>query len=158
MQYSRDMKMDGVSEQEGCAGPHLMNRSYPGASENSTALRLVLAHKSLHQFFYYHNKYLNSMKCQETSMGPSKCTIQCTKFCTLPNIGAYRKFKDFLKQTSWHLKELKLKLIQLHWHTSNCTTNSYHCYTVMSLLQIRIIVTLWCHYSHPFKLSPFEDL
>jgi hypothetical protein len=45
MQNSRDMKMDGVSEQEGYAGPHLMNRSYPGASENSTALRLELAHK-----------------------------------------------------------------------------------------------------------------
>jgi hypothetical protein len=44
--------------------------------------------KSLIQFFYYHSKYLNSMKCREISMGPSKCTIQCTlrevqlsKFC-----------------------------------------------------------------------------
>jgi hypothetical protein len=36
-----------------------------------------MAVKSLHQFFYYHSKYLNSMKCQEISMGPSKCTIQC---------------------------------------------------------------------------------
>jgi hypothetical protein len=24
----------------------------------------------------YHNKYLNSMKCQEISTGPSKCTNQ----------------------------------------------------------------------------------
>jgi hypothetical protein len=37
-----------------------------------------MAVKNLHQFFYYHNKYLNSMKCQEISMDPSKCTIQCT--------------------------------------------------------------------------------
>jgi hypothetical protein len=36
-----------------------------------------MAVKKLHQFFYYHNKYLNSMKCREISMGPSKCTIQC---------------------------------------------------------------------------------
>ena len=34
--------------------------------------------KSLYQFFYYHSKYLNSMKCQENSMSPSKCTIQCS--------------------------------------------------------------------------------
>jgi hypothetical protein len=32
--------------------------------------------KSLHQFFYYHSKYLNSMKCQEISMGPSIGEIQ----------------------------------------------------------------------------------
>jgi hypothetical protein len=44
MQNSRDMKICGVSEQEGCAGPPLMNRSYPCASENSTPSRLVLAH------------------------------------------------------------------------------------------------------------------
>jgi hypothetical protein len=30
-----------------------------------------MAIKSLHQIFYYPNKYLNSMKCQEISMGPS---------------------------------------------------------------------------------------
>jgi hypothetical protein len=30
-----------------------------------------MAVKSLHQFFYYHIKYLNSMKCREISMGPS---------------------------------------------------------------------------------------
>ena len=29
MRNSRDMEICGVSEQEGCAGPHLMNRSYP---------------------------------------------------------------------------------------------------------------------------------
>jgi hypothetical protein len=34
--------------------------------------------KSLHQFFYYHSKYLHSMKCRELSMGPSICTIQCS--------------------------------------------------------------------------------
>jgi hypothetical protein len=39
-----------------------------------------MAIKSLHQFFYYHNKYLNSMKCREINMGPSKCTIQCSPF------------------------------------------------------------------------------
>jgi transaldolase len=32
--------------------------------------------KSLRQFFYYLSKYLNSMKCQKISLGPSKCTIQ----------------------------------------------------------------------------------
>jgi hypothetical protein len=36
-----------------------------------------MAVKSLHQFFYYHNKYLNSMKCREISMGPSIHIIQC---------------------------------------------------------------------------------
>jgi hypothetical protein len=42
-----------------------------------------MAIKKLHQFFYYHNKYLNSMKCPEISMGPTKCTIQCsTSECT----------------------------------------------------------------------------
>jgi hypothetical protein len=30
-----------------------------------------MAVKCLHQIFYYHSKYLNSMKCQEISMGPS---------------------------------------------------------------------------------------
>jgi hypothetical protein len=34
--------------------------------------------KSLYQFFYFHSKYLNSMKCREISMGPSIRTIQCT--------------------------------------------------------------------------------
>ena len=33
-----------------------------------------MAVKNLNQFFYYQNKYLNSMKCQEISMSPSKCT------------------------------------------------------------------------------------
>jgi hypothetical protein len=37
-----------------------------------------MAVKSLHQIFYYHSKYLNSMKCREISMGPSIRTIQCT--------------------------------------------------------------------------------
>jgi hypothetical protein len=32
-------------------------------------IRNCIAVRSLHQFFYYHNKYLNSMKCQETSIG-----------------------------------------------------------------------------------------
>jgi hypothetical protein len=33
--------------------------------------------KSLHQFFYYHSKYLNSMKCREISMDLSipKCAL-----------------------------------------------------------------------------------
>jgi hypothetical protein len=43
-------------------------------------IRNCIAIKSAYQFFYYHNKYLNSMKCLEISMGPSKCTIQCTLF------------------------------------------------------------------------------
>jgi hypothetical protein len=34
--------------------------------------------KILHQF-YYHSKYLNSMKCQEISMGPSIRTIRCSR-------------------------------------------------------------------------------
>jgi hypothetical protein len=33
----------------------------------------------MHQFFYYHSKYLNSMKYQEISMGPSIRTIQCSE-------------------------------------------------------------------------------
>jgi hypothetical protein len=37
-----------------------------------------MALKNLHQIFYYHSKYLNSMKCQEISMGPSIWTIQCS--------------------------------------------------------------------------------
>jgi hypothetical protein len=41
-------------------------------------IRNCTAIKNLHQFFYYHSKYLNSMKCWEISMGPSKCTIQYT--------------------------------------------------------------------------------
>jgi hypothetical protein len=41
-------------------------------------IRNCMAIKSLHRFFNYHNKYLNSVKCQEISMGPSKCTIQCS--------------------------------------------------------------------------------
>ena len=41
-----------------------------------------MAVKSLHQFFYYHSKYLNSMKCRKISIGPSICTIQCIMLCT----------------------------------------------------------------------------
>jgi hypothetical protein len=44
----------------------------------SLGVKNYMVVKSLHQFFYYHSKYLNSMKCREISMGPSKCTIQCT--------------------------------------------------------------------------------
>jgi hypothetical protein len=44
MRDSRDMKMDGLSEQEGCRGPYLINRSYLAASENSTARGLLLAY------------------------------------------------------------------------------------------------------------------
>jgi hypothetical protein len=40
-------------------------------------IRNCMPIKSLHQIFYYHSKYLNSMKCREISMGPSKCTNQC---------------------------------------------------------------------------------
>jgi hypothetical protein len=36
-----------------------------------------MAVKKLHQFFYHHSKYLNSMKCREISMNPSIRTIQC---------------------------------------------------------------------------------
>jgi hypothetical protein len=39
-----------------------------------------MAVKSLHQFFYYHSKYLNSMKCREISMGPPIEEIQCRLF------------------------------------------------------------------------------
>jgi hypothetical protein len=45
---------------------------------NIYQLKTVWQEKNLHQFFYYHNKYLNSMKYQEISMGPSKCINQCT--------------------------------------------------------------------------------
>ena len=34
--------------------------------------------KSLYQFFYYHNKYLNSMKCREISIGSFIRIIQYT--------------------------------------------------------------------------------
>jgi hypothetical protein len=34
-----------------------------------------MAAKSLHQFFYYHNKYLNSMKCREISIGEIQCSL-----------------------------------------------------------------------------------
>ena len=44
--------------------------------------------KSLHQFFYYHNKYLNSMKYEEISMGPSIPTIQCTLLLDTPTLGS----------------------------------------------------------------------
>ena len=37
-----------------------------------------MALKNLHQFFYYHNKYLNSMKYREIGMDPSIHIIQCT--------------------------------------------------------------------------------
>jgi hypothetical protein len=39
-----------------------------------------MAVKSLHQIFYYHGKYLNSMKCREIRMDPSIQTIQCSQF------------------------------------------------------------------------------
>jgi hypothetical protein len=39
-----------------------------------------MAVKSLHQFFYFHSKYLNSMKCREISMGPSIHIIQCKSY------------------------------------------------------------------------------
>jgi hypothetical protein len=41
-------------------------------------IRNCMVVKNLYQFFYYHSKYLSSVKCQEISIGPSKCTIQCT--------------------------------------------------------------------------------
>jgi hypothetical protein len=34
-------------------------------------IRNCMAIKSLHQIFYYHSKYLNSMKDREITMGPS---------------------------------------------------------------------------------------
>jgi hypothetical protein len=51
-----------------------------------------MAVKSLHQFFYYHSKYLNIMKCQEISMGPSIGEIQCRHlhFFQMMNPGAQR--------------------------------------------------------------------
>jgi hypothetical protein len=41
-------------------------------------VRNCIAVKSLHQFFYYHSKYLNSVKCLEISMAPSKCINHCS--------------------------------------------------------------------------------
>ena len=32
---------------------------------------------SIFKIFYYHSKYLNSMKCQKISMGPSIRITQC---------------------------------------------------------------------------------
>jgi hypothetical protein len=49
-----------------------------------------MAVKTLHQIFYYHSKYLNSMKCREISMGPSIRTIQCSSLSLLKK----RKEKD----------------------------------------------------------------
>jgi hypothetical protein len=48
-----------------------------------------MAVKSLHQFFYYHSKYLNSMKCQEISMGPSIGEIQCTIICVMVPVNEF---------------------------------------------------------------------
>jgi hypothetical protein len=39
-------------------------------------IRNCRAVRSLYQFLYYYSKYLNSTKCREISMGPSKCTNQ----------------------------------------------------------------------------------
>jgi hypothetical protein len=47
--------------------------------------------KSLHQIFYYHNKYWNSMKCREINMGPSIHTIQCRMSNLLPRYPSYRR-------------------------------------------------------------------
>jgi hypothetical protein len=51
----------------------------PSESYISKYLLIIncMAVKVLHQLFYYHSKYLNSVKCQEISMDPYKCTIQC---------------------------------------------------------------------------------
>jgi hypothetical protein len=48
--------------------------------------------KSLYQFFYYHSKYLNSMKCREISMGPSIHTIKCGLLFNLK--GAFAAFQE----------------------------------------------------------------
>jgi hypothetical protein len=44
-----------------------------------------MAVKSLHQFFYYYSKYLNSMECQEISMSPSIRTILASFGITASN-------------------------------------------------------------------------
>jgi hypothetical protein len=51
-------------------------------------IRNCMVVKILHQFFYYHNKYLNNVKCREISMGPSKCTIQCRLLRASPPLRA----------------------------------------------------------------------
>jgi hypothetical protein len=50
-----------------------------------------MAVKSLHQFFYYPNKYLNSMKCRGISMDPSIHIIQCR---TSARVALKKGFKD----------------------------------------------------------------
>ena len=42
-----------------------------------------MALQSLHQFFYYHNKNLNNMKCWEIGMDPYIHTNQCSSFIKL---------------------------------------------------------------------------
>jgi hypothetical protein len=45
-------------------------------------IRNRMAIKSFYKKIYYHSKYLNSVKCREICMGPSKCTNQCS-ICVL---------------------------------------------------------------------------
>jgi hypothetical protein len=74
-----------------------------------------MAVKSLHQLFYYYNKYLNNLKCQEISMGPSKCTIHCIincffKYRKVHKIQIfYKNFKIYMK--SWLLVIIVLDVV-----------------------------------------------
>ena len=57
-------------------------------SQGILGVKNRMAIKSLHQVFYYHNKYLNSVKCWEISMSLSKCTNQCDTIWILSNWSA----------------------------------------------------------------------
>jgi hypothetical protein len=44
---------------------------------------LIKNYMAVKSLFYYHSKYLNSMKCREISMGPSIHIIQIQHFATV---------------------------------------------------------------------------
>jgi hypothetical protein len=72
-----------------------------------------MAVKSLHQFFYYHNKYLNSMKCREISMGPSIRTIQCSISVTKVVQSVHNILEPVLRQPSgYNVKHCSKSLLK----------------------------------------------
>jgi hypothetical protein len=54
-----------------------------------------MAVKSLHHFFYYRSKYLNSMKCREIIMGPSIRIIQCSSLVQKKKLKKLKKLKNY---------------------------------------------------------------
>jgi hypothetical protein len=82
-----------------------------------------MAVKSLYQFFYYHSKYLNSVKCQEISMGPSIRTIQCRN--CVPELDADCRQQQSISYPIRNSLELNLKLTPSSGHLkSTCLCGS----------------------------------